>query len=96
MHEMSLAEGVLGVGEDALRGEPGGVQVRSVRLEIGQLATVEIDALRFSFDVVKRGSVAELFREGRARDTLWLWLSFFMTLLSIYSAFSWLPTMLTT
>ncbi len=47
-------------------------------------------------DSVKRGSVAELFREGRARDTLWLWLSFFMTLLSIYSAFSWLPTMLTT
>lgn len=62
MHEMSLAEGVLGVVEDALRGERGGVQVRSVRLEIGQLAAVEIDALRFSFDVVKCGSVAEAAR----------------------------------
>lgn len=62
MHEMSLAEGVLGVVEDALRGEPGGVQVRSVRLEIGQLAAVEIEALRFSFDVVKRGSVADAAR----------------------------------
>lgn len=60
MHEMSLAEGVLGVVEDALRGEPAGsVQVRSVRLEIGELAAVEIEALRFSFDVVKRGSVAD-------------------------------------
>jgi hydrogenase nickel incorporation protein HypA/HybF len=38
------------------------VQVRSVRLEIGQLAAVEIDALRFSFDVVKRGSVADAAR----------------------------------
>lgn len=44
----------------------------------------------------KRGSVGALFREGRTRDTLWLWVAFFMTQLSLYSAFSWLPTMLTT
>lgn len=44
----------------------------------------------------KRGSIAELFRRDRAPDTIWLWLSFFMTQLSIYTAFSWLPTMLTT
>jgi len=31
-----------------------------------------------------------------AADTTWLWLCFFMMLLSIYSAFSWLPTMLST
>lgn len=47
-------------------------------------------------DSAKRGSIGALFQDGRARDTLWLWLAFFMTLLSIYSAFSWLPTMLTT
>ena len=44
----------------------------------------------------KRGHIAELFREGRALDTSWLWLAFFMIQLSIYSAYSWLPTMLTT
>jgi MFS transporter, AAHS family, 4-hydroxybenzoate transporter len=44
----------------------------------------------------KRGSIADLFRHGRASDTVWLWISFFMTQLSIYTAFSWLPTMLTT
>jgi AAHS family 4-hydroxybenzoate transporter-like MFS transporter len=44
----------------------------------------------------KRGSIGELFRNGRAPDTIWLWISFFVTQLSIYSAFSWLPTMLTT
>lgn len=44
---------------------------------------------------VRRGSIAEVFRDGRASDSIWLWIAFFMTLLSIYSAFSWLPTMLT-
>lgn len=44
----------------------------------------------------QRGQVAELFRSGRAIDTSWLWLAFFMIQLSIYSAYSWLPTMLTT
>jgi AAHS family 4-hydroxybenzoate transporter-like MFS transporter len=46
-------------------------------------------------EVAKRGSIAELFRHGRAADTSWLWISFFMIQLSIYTAFSWLPTMLT-
>jgi hydrogenase nickel incorporation protein HypA/HybF len=77
MHEMSLAEGVLGVVQDAVRrheaslsqGElgarPGAAHrarpcaVRTVRLQIGALAAVECEALRFAFDVVKRGSVAE-------------------------------------
>ncbi|MFZ9257089.1 MAG: MFS transporter [Burkholderiaceae bacterium] len=44
----------------------------------------------------KRGSIADLFRYGRAFDTSWLWVTFFVVQLSIYTAFSWLPTMLTT
>ncbi len=44
----------------------------------------------------QRGRIAELFRAGRAYDTSWLWLAFFMIQLSIYSAYSWLPTMLAT
>lgn len=54
---------------------------------------------QFTDGVIKsthRGHVSELFREGRAFDTSWLWLAFFMIQLSIYSAYSWLPTMLTT
>ncbi len=56
------------------------------------------NVLAFTDGVVetKRGSLGELFKDGRSRDTIWLWICFFMTLLSIYSAFSWLPTMLTT
>jgi len=35
-----------------------------------------------------------LFDRGMARDTLAIWAAFFMCLLTVYSAFSWLPTML--
>lgn len=58
MHEMSLAEGVLGVIQEAARTHQP-CTVRTVRLEIGALAAVELEALRFAFEVVKRGSVAE-------------------------------------
>ena len=58
MHEMSLAEGVLQLVEDTARRE-GARQVRRVILEIGQLSSVEPEALRFCFDVVTRHSLAE-------------------------------------
>lgn len=58
MHEMSLAEGVLGAIEEAARAQRF-TMVKTVRLEIGRLAAVELDALRFAFDVVKRGGVAD-------------------------------------
>jgi hydrogenase nickel incorporation protein HypA/HybF len=58
MHEMSLCEGILQVIEENARAN-GYRRVIMVRLEIGALAGVEIDAMRFSFDAVTRGSVAE-------------------------------------
>lgn len=58
MHEMSLCEGVLQVLEENARTQ-GFNRVKTVWLEIGGLAAVEPDAMRFSFDVVTRGSLAE-------------------------------------
>ncbi len=58
MHEMSLAESVREIVEETARTH-GASRVASVRLEIGALAMVEIDAMRFAFDVVKRGSLAD-------------------------------------
>ena len=55
---MSIAESVLGIVEDTARRE-GFARVTEVRLEIGQLAAIETQALRFCFDAVTRGSVAE-------------------------------------
>lgn len=58
MHEMSLAEGVLDlVSEQARAG--GYARVTGVWLEIGRLSGVEIEAMRFCFDAVVRGSIAE-------------------------------------
>jgi len=57
MHEMSLAESVREIVEETARAN-GARRVGVVRLEIGRLAMVEVDAMRFAFDVVKRGSLA--------------------------------------
>lgn len=55
---MSLAESMLQIIEAAAR-EQAFTRVKTVWLEIGQLAGVEQEALRFGFDVVTRGSIAQ-------------------------------------
>lgn len=45
-------------------------------------------------DVAENAGIRALFTQGRARDTVALWLACFACLLAVYSAFSWLPTML--
>ncbi|MFT8550292.1 hydrogenase maturation nickel metallochaperone HypA [Acetobacter okinawensis] len=58
MHEMSLCESLLGVIEESARRE-GFTRVRCIRLEVGRFAGVEQPAMRFGFEVVARGTVAE-------------------------------------
>lgn len=58
MHEMSLAENVREIIEEAGR-EQGFARVVSVRLEIGKLSSVEPEAMRFCFDAAMAGSIAE-------------------------------------
>jgi hydrogenase nickel incorporation protein HypA/HybF len=58
MHEMSLAEGMLGIVEESARANDA-KRVTAVWLEIGTLAQVEREALRFCFDAVSRGGVAD-------------------------------------
>ena len=58
MHEMSLAEGIVQLVEDAARAD-GSSKVKAVWLEIGQLAAVEKEALRFCFDAVTRDTIAD-------------------------------------
>ena len=57
MHEMALAEGILQLVEETARREHA-QRVKLVVLEIGQLSTVEPQALKFCFDAVTRGSIA--------------------------------------
>ena len=58
MHEMSLAEGIVQLIEEAAVRE-GFSRVKLVAIEIGQLSMVEPEALAFCFDAVARGSIAE-------------------------------------
>ena len=58
MHEMSLCEGILQILETE-SAQKNFKKVKSVALEIGSLSGVEIEALKFSFDVVMKGSLAE-------------------------------------
>ncbi|MDP2878242.1 MAG: hydrogenase maturation nickel metallochaperone HypA [Sulfuricella sp.] len=58
MHEMSLADGVLQVIEDNAKIN-GYSRVRKVWLEIGELAGVEVEAMRFCFDSVVKGTLAD-------------------------------------
>lgn len=58
MHEMSICEGILQILEEQARIH-GYRRVKTMRLEIGPLAGVELDALRFSFEVVAKGTLSE-------------------------------------
>ncbi|MFZ1385960.1 MAG: hydrogenase maturation nickel metallochaperone HypA [Thiolinea sp.] len=58
MHEMSLAEGIIQVLETEAA-KQGFTQVKTIWLEIGALAGVEVSALEFAFEVVQRGTLAE-------------------------------------
>jgi len=58
MHEMSLCEGIIEIAE-----EQASIQnyssVKSIRLEIGGLSCAEPEAMRFAFDAVAKGTIAD-------------------------------------
>lgn len=58
MHELGIAASVLEIVEAAAR-EHGLVSVRGVLLEVGRLAGVDPEALRFALEAVAPGTVLE-------------------------------------
>jgi len=58
MHEMSLAESVRELIEDAAARE-GFSRVKSVRVEIGELSNVEREAFAFCFDLAMQGGITD-------------------------------------
>lgn len=55
---MSLCEGVLQILEEQARAQQF-ERVKTVWLEVGALSSVEVEAMRFSFDVVMKDTLAE-------------------------------------
>ncbi|VAX06026.1 [NiFe] hydrogenase nickel incorporation protein HypA [hydrothermal vent metagenome] len=58
MHEMSLCESVLQVLQEHAQSQ-GFNRVKTVWLEVGGLAGVELEALRFCFDAVMQDTLAD-------------------------------------
>ena len=58
MHELSLAQSMLAIVEQSAQ-DGGFRKVAAIRLEIGRLSCVMPEALRFCFESVTRGSLAE-------------------------------------
>jgi hydrogenase nickel incorporation protein HypA/HybF len=58
MHELSLTEALIALVEDEGR-KHGCSRVRTVRVEIGAISAIEPEAMRFCFDAVTRGTIAE-------------------------------------
>lgn len=58
MHEMSLAQSMLQLIEDSAKAN-GFSRVKTVWLEIGALAGVEAEAMRFCFDMVVKDTLAD-------------------------------------
>ncbi|MFO7915075.1 MAG: hydrogenase maturation nickel metallochaperone HypA [Candidatus Krumholzibacteriales bacterium] len=58
MHEVSLMQNVISVVTETAERQGGG-RVSSIHLKIGKMAGVNIDSLRFAFDIISKGTVAE-------------------------------------
>ena len=58
MHEMSIAEGVLDIALDYAKKNNATV-IRKIGLKLGEMTGVVIDSLRFSFDMIAKGTMAE-------------------------------------
>jgi hydrogenase nickel incorporation protein HypA/HybF len=58
VHEVSLVESVVALVEDERR-KQGFSRVRTIRLKVGTLGHAEPEALRFCFDAVASGTIAD-------------------------------------
>ncbi len=58
MHELSLCQSILNIINDSVSGK-NCRSIKKIALEIGQLTAVDHAALSFSFDVIKKGTIAE-------------------------------------
>ena len=57
MHEMSVAEGIMRIAVDAMNKNDCST-IKTIGLRLGEMSGVEIEALTFAFDVIKRDTPA--------------------------------------
>ena len=67
MHEMAIAEGILDIAKQTASVNHAKA-IRRITLQIGEMAGVEIEALRFAFSSLVMGTIAE----GAEIDVEWI------------------------
>lgn len=58
MHELSIAQSIIEIVDEEAR-KHGASRVKKVKIKIGEFSGVVKEALEFSFDVVKNGTIVE-------------------------------------
>ena len=59
MHETSIALSILSAVEDVYRQTPGARRITAIRIRVGMLSLIDIEALRFALQVASKGTPAE-------------------------------------
>ncbi len=61
MHEASIAEALINTAEEEVRnsGSRKGAKIRNITIKVGPLSGVSVDALRFAFEMLKKGTRLE-------------------------------------
>jgi len=57
MHELSIAENIIEISEAQARAQ-NSRQIRTIKLRLGQFTTIVGEALQFSFEIARRGTLA--------------------------------------
>ncbi|MCD6337942.1 MAG: hydrogenase maturation nickel metallochaperone HypA [Verrucomicrobia bacterium] len=58
MHEVSIIQNVIQMAEEQARAQ-GAKRIHALRMRIGAMSGVVVDALEFAFEVVRRGTMAD-------------------------------------
>ena len=56
MHELSIAQSILSIADNALAGNKFS-KVSAIKIQVGELSGIETDALLFSFNIIKSDTV---------------------------------------
>jgi hydrogenase nickel incorporation protein HypA/HybF len=58
MHELSIAENIIEISEASARAQNSG-KIRTIKLRLGAFTTIVSEALQFSFEIARQGTLAE-------------------------------------
>ncbi len=59
MHETSIALSILAAVEDVYKQTPGAKRVTAIKIRVGMLSLIDIEALKFALQVASKGTPAE-------------------------------------